>query len=386
MAQDKFRRAEQEYFLLRGQFDTGRLSQEQFDEKLRELMQQDAQGRYWMLGADSAKWYYYDGTKWVQSDPYSNVAAPVPATPAASTAPARGASPAPAVSTSPQASSVAAAPDAQSRDGRGLPIVPILLVLLVLVLGAVAFLLYQNRDRLFVAQAPNQITPVLPPTITRAPSPTALSGLPTQPEPTSPATTSPALTLAPTLAPLPTAVPTVTPLALTTVATTLPVPTAGLPTLFPSATVATTAPTLSPTLFPVTTTPAPPTNTPLPNFPPNVYVTKIEYSSPAKRNQNVTFTANFLNTTGNASHYDWLVLLYDPEKTGNNKGFGESPAVGVSVPPGESKFSVTYSPVNGPGGCKSLFMRAAYKVSAFDKPLFPNTNGEPLTVFFDVCP
>src|ERR1700694_4082842 len=77
MAADKFRHAEDEYFKLRGQFDTGRLTQDQFDEKLRELMQQDEQGRYWMLGADSAKWYFYDGTKWVQGAPYQGAEIPI---------------------------------------------------------------------------------------------------------------------------------------------------------------------------------------------------------------------------------------------------------------------------------------------------------------------
>ena len=54
--QDQYQHSEDEYFKLRGQFDTGRLTQEEFDEKLRALMVQDEQGRYWMLGADSGKW------------------------------------------------------------------------------------------------------------------------------------------------------------------------------------------------------------------------------------------------------------------------------------------------------------------------------------------
>src|SRR5581483_211767 len=83
MAADKYRHVEDEYFKLRGQFDTGRLTQDQFGEKLRELMVQDDKGRYWMLGADSGKWYYYDGTKWVTGDPF--VGAEAPATTAETT-------------------------------------------------------------------------------------------------------------------------------------------------------------------------------------------------------------------------------------------------------------------------------------------------------------
>ena len=192
MAADKFRQAEDEYFKLRGQFDTGRLTQEQFDEKLRELMQQDAQGRYWMLGADSAKWYYYDGTKWVQSDPYPG-SMPPPVIVAAA---------APPVS-APVSPPPPSAPAAAVAKERSFPIIPVLVIILLLILGAVGFLIFQNRDRIFVAQAPNQITPILPPTITRAPSPTALSALPTLPQPT---------LVQPTLAPLATAVPTATPI------------------------------------------------------------------------------------------------------------------------------------------------------------------------------
>ena len=55
MAAEKFRASEDAYFRLRGQFDTGRITAEQFDERVRELAVQDAQGRYWMPGADSGK-------------------------------------------------------------------------------------------------------------------------------------------------------------------------------------------------------------------------------------------------------------------------------------------------------------------------------------------
>ncbi len=388
MAADKYRSAEDEYFKLRGQFDTGRLTQEQFDERLRELMIQDAQGRYWMLGADSGKWYYYDGTSWVQGEPYAGATPPpladVQARPVSS----------PASPPAPRSTSSPASPP-PLNNARGFPLVPILILLVLVILGVAAFLIFQNRERIFVAQQPQQITPVLPPTITRAPSPTALGALPTAPATLAPLPTAIPPTVAPTNAPTPvppTAAPTNIPAtdvpAITViVVTSEPPPTLELPTLLPSVTTPpTVAPTIAPTKIPATATKAPPTNTAVPNFPPNVYVTKIEYSPNPKRNQNVTFTATFLNTTGGTAYYNWLVLLYDPEKTGNNKGFGESPATGVSIPVGESTFSVSYSPVNGPGGCKNLYMRAGWKISAFDKPIFPNTSGDPVTVSFDVCP
>ncbi|MBI4671341.1 MAG: hypothetical protein HY741_06690 [Chloroflexi bacterium] len=386
MTAEKYRHAEEEYFKLRGQFDTGRITQEKFDEKLRDLMVQDEQGRYWMLGADSGKWYFYDGAKWVQGDPYPGASGPL----ASSAAPEQ--RPPPSAPIAPRPASYA--PPAAA--GRKFPLVPVLIAFALIVLAVAAFLVFQNRNRIFVAQQPQLITPVLPPTITRAPSPTAPVIVPTVALPT----LAPISTTQPTLPPLPsvesatttTILPNVTtqPGVTVIIVTAIPPTTETLPTLLPSATIP--APTVQPptatlTKAPPTATTAPPTKTALPPCPSGVCVTKIEYAPSApKRNQDVTFTATFLNSTGGAQSYNWLILMYDPEKPGNNKGFGESPASNITVPTGESKFSITYTPVNGPGGCKNLYMRAGWKVSAFEKPLFPNTSGDPVTVFFDVCP
>lgn len=65
-----YKRAEDEYFKLKGQLSTGRITQEQFEAKLHDLMVQDGQGRYWMLGADTAKWYRHDGETWTEAQPY----------------------------------------------------------------------------------------------------------------------------------------------------------------------------------------------------------------------------------------------------------------------------------------------------------------------------
>ena len=64
-----FQKAEDEYFRLKGQLTAGRITREQFDAAIKELMVQDAQGRWWMLGADSGKWYVHDGTTWVEAQP-----------------------------------------------------------------------------------------------------------------------------------------------------------------------------------------------------------------------------------------------------------------------------------------------------------------------------
>lgn len=75
---NQFATVEDEYFRLKGQFATGRLSREQFEIALQALMFTDAQGRYWMIGADSGKWFVHDGTRWVEQNP-----TPAPSAPAA---------------------------------------------------------------------------------------------------------------------------------------------------------------------------------------------------------------------------------------------------------------------------------------------------------------
>lgn len=83
MADNPFQRAEQEYYGLRGRLAAGRITQEQFEQSVRELMLQDAQGRYWVLGVESGKWHVYNGSDWVPSDPPSSAASTPPTPPPA---------------------------------------------------------------------------------------------------------------------------------------------------------------------------------------------------------------------------------------------------------------------------------------------------------------
>lgn len=97
----------------------------------------------------------------------------------------------------------------------------------------------------------------------------------------------------------------------------------------------------------------------------------------------MTFTATFVNSTGEAKGYNWLILVYREEQT---KGFGESAAYNISIPPGSSVFSITFTVVKGPGGCEPFYARAGWKVNAFEKYEFPNVSGDPATAHFEVCP
>ncbi len=64
-----FKEAEERFYELKGRLDAGTISQEEFKAQLERLKVQDSQGRYWMIGVQSGKWYFYDGTRWVRAEP-----------------------------------------------------------------------------------------------------------------------------------------------------------------------------------------------------------------------------------------------------------------------------------------------------------------------------
>lgn len=119
----------------------------------------------------------------------------------------------------------------------------------------------------------------------------------------------------------------------------------------------------------------------------DVCVTNLVVSPDApKRGQDVTFTATFVNNTGQERAYDFLILLFDPNKEGLHKGFGESPRSKIAVPPGISTTSVTYRAVTGPGPCLRLYGQAANFVSATEKQNIPDSGGQPFRAYFEACP
>ena len=77
----RFRQVEQQFHALKAQLTTGQLTREQFEAALQKLMILDDQGRYWMMGAESGRWYVYDGQNWILRDPPSPTP-PAPSAPA----------------------------------------------------------------------------------------------------------------------------------------------------------------------------------------------------------------------------------------------------------------------------------------------------------------
>ena len=59
-----FSRVKDEFDRLKAQFDAHTLSEAQFKARLKELMVQDAQGRWWMIGYETGLWYVHDGERW----------------------------------------------------------------------------------------------------------------------------------------------------------------------------------------------------------------------------------------------------------------------------------------------------------------------------------
>jgi hypothetical protein len=59
----------QEVERLRQQVTAGTLTAEEGQARMRDLMVEDADGNWWMVGYETGKWYRHDGTDWVQADP-----------------------------------------------------------------------------------------------------------------------------------------------------------------------------------------------------------------------------------------------------------------------------------------------------------------------------
>jgi hypothetical protein len=68
---DKFRDIEDAFSLMKRRFRGGEISQREFIDSLKRLRIKDDEGRFWMIGAQSGKWYFFDGKDWVQSAPPS---------------------------------------------------------------------------------------------------------------------------------------------------------------------------------------------------------------------------------------------------------------------------------------------------------------------------
>jgi hypothetical protein len=68
---DRFRDVKSDFERMTGRFRSGEISRHEYVESLKQMRFKDEEGRFWMIGAQTGKWYYFDGSGWVQSSPPS---------------------------------------------------------------------------------------------------------------------------------------------------------------------------------------------------------------------------------------------------------------------------------------------------------------------------
>lgn len=67
--EDHFKDVEEAFDRIKKQFRAEEISRREFIDRLKKLRLRDEQGRFWMIGAQSGKWYFFDGKSWVRADP-----------------------------------------------------------------------------------------------------------------------------------------------------------------------------------------------------------------------------------------------------------------------------------------------------------------------------
>jgi hypothetical protein len=69
--EDQFKNVEKEFKQLSKEFRQKSISEIEFKNRLKDLRLKDQDGRFWTIGAQTGKWYYFDGEDWIESNPPS---------------------------------------------------------------------------------------------------------------------------------------------------------------------------------------------------------------------------------------------------------------------------------------------------------------------------
>ncbi len=326
MAEDQFDKTEAEYFRLRGQLAAKRMSKQQFEAALKQLVFQDVQGRSWMLGADSGKWYMHNGKTWVEADPY----APLHDAP----------------------HSAASVTPAKSRGSRRLVLLGAGCGCLLCTVVAVGLAVALATGLLKIdTRGATKVTP-LPGIGYVLPTPTVRFEI------LSVATLPPLVVRTPTSVAPPVTVMTNTPQ--------LSIPT-------PTATVKATA----------TNTREP--STPTPVVGPGVYVTGLRLDPPSpKRREDVTFYPMFLNATGSEQRYPWLVYIYRSDNL--RRSFGETAKSTEPIPVGAGELKANGGWKLTGAECENFTARVAW-INQDNQPVpLGNPDSQTYELPFSVCP
>jgi hypothetical protein len=65
----QFEQMEKEFNLLKQEFNSNKITDQEFKDRLKRLRLKDDKGKYWTIGVQSGKWYYFDGKSWIESQP-----------------------------------------------------------------------------------------------------------------------------------------------------------------------------------------------------------------------------------------------------------------------------------------------------------------------------
>lgn len=66
---DQFKDFEKDFNQLKEDYRAKEISEEEYKARLKSLQLRDNKGRSWTIGAQSGKWYCYDGAQWLESEP-----------------------------------------------------------------------------------------------------------------------------------------------------------------------------------------------------------------------------------------------------------------------------------------------------------------------------
>jgi len=66
-----FQRVQESFEELKKRFRNGEISKQSFIEEIKKLRLKDDQGRFWTIGFQTGKWYYFDGKDWLAGEPPS---------------------------------------------------------------------------------------------------------------------------------------------------------------------------------------------------------------------------------------------------------------------------------------------------------------------------
>ncbi|MBS1226540.1 MAG: hypothetical protein H6R32_474 [Candidatus Aminicenantes bacterium] len=70
---DQFREAEATFGRLRDRFNEKKISPKEFADSLKQLRIKDDEGRFWVIGARSGKWYAFENGAWLEAKPPSQM-------------------------------------------------------------------------------------------------------------------------------------------------------------------------------------------------------------------------------------------------------------------------------------------------------------------------